>query len=169
MRALTLWQPWADLVVWSGKDVENRTWPIPSTIDLPCRIAVHAGLSEEDDYDGWAWEEWRRLDLGRPPPAGEVVGTVDLVDGHHVRQCAKLTPRCRCSCHRSGGMVAHAVACCVTPEPRLVVCSRWADQRVDVHHWQLANAVPLDEPVPARGRQGLWTLPDDVEAAVLAS
>ena len=33
-------------------------------------------------------------------------------------------------------------------------------------HWVLADVRPLDEPVPCKGRQGLWTLPDDVERKV---
>lgn len=37
---------------------------------------------------------------------------------------------------------------------------RWA--------WLLANVRPLAEPVPARGAQGLWNLPADVEVAVTA-
>ena len=33
-------------------------------------------------------------------------------------------------------------------------------------HWVLANVRPLPEPVPCKGRQGLWRLPKDVERAV---
>jgi hypothetical protein len=29
-----------------------------------------------------------------------------------------------------------------------------------VHHWTLADVTPLADPVPAKGRQGLW-IPDD--------
>jgi hypothetical protein len=35
-------------------------------------------------------------------------------------------------------------------------------------HWKLANVRPLAEPVPCKGALGLWTLPEDVEAAVMA-
>lgn len=34
--------------------------------------------------------------------------------------------------------------------------------------WLLKHARPLSEPVPCRGAQGLWNLPPDVEARVLA-
>jgi hypothetical protein len=33
--------------------------------------------------------------------------------------------------------------------------------------WRLENAVALSDPVPCRGQQGLWTLPDGVETRVL--
>jgi hypothetical protein len=35
-------------------------------------------------------------------------------------------------------------------------------------HWRLANPRPLPEPVPCKGRLGLWSLPADVDAAVRA-
>lgn len=38
--ALTLHRPWAALIVYHDKVVENRSWPPPTT---PLRIAVHAG------------------------------------------------------------------------------------------------------------------------------
>lgn len=34
--------------------------------------------------------------------------------------------------------------------------------------WVLADVIALPEPVPCRGAQGLWTLPDDVERRVMA-
>ena len=53
MKALSLQQPYADLVVECAyennphkvlKDVENRKRPLPSTLILPARIYVHASL-----------------------------------------------------------------------------------------------------------------------------
>ncbi|MGV9536576.1 ASCH domain-containing protein [Streptosporangium sandarakinum] len=43
-------------------------------------------------------------------------------------------------------------------------CGTWAIRFQ--RHWKLANPRPLAEPVPCRGRLGLWSLPEDVEAAV---
>ncbi len=60
-------------------------------------------------------------------------------------------------------MVAHAVACCVSPEPQLVGCSPWADlSGLNVYHWEFADPERLDEPIPMRGRQRLWTIDEDV-------
>jgi len=53
MKALSLQQPYADLIVERYyeddphkvlKPVENRAWPLPSTLKLPARIYVHASL-----------------------------------------------------------------------------------------------------------------------------
>lgn len=38
---------------------------------------------------------------------------------------------------------------------------RWA--------WLLDNIVKLDEPIPCRGRQGVWTVPDDIAARLPAA
>lgn len=46
MKAITLWQPWASLIVFGPKRVENRTWR-PKYLELPCRIAIHAGAKDE--------------------------------------------------------------------------------------------------------------------------
>jgi len=53
MKALSLRQPYADLIVEHYyeddphrplKPIENRSWPLPSTLSLPARIYVHASL-----------------------------------------------------------------------------------------------------------------------------
>lgn len=36
-------------------------------------------------------------------------------------------------------------------------------------HWMLADAEPLPAPIPCRGRQSLWTLPDDLARDALAA
>jgi hypothetical protein len=48
MKALTLWQPWATIVVHCGKDIENRPWAPPYWI-INHRIAIHAGKVYDED------------------------------------------------------------------------------------------------------------------------
>jgi hypothetical protein len=43
-------------------------------------------------------------------------------------------------------------------------CSEWAF--TDTYHWELADVVALDEPIPAKGALGFWTPPANVLAAV---
>jgi len=54
MRALTILQPWADLIMSGEKRVENRTWPTK----YRGRLYIHAGKSREalvtKDVDGQA-------------------------------------------------------------------------------------------------------------------
>ena len=51
MKALSIKQPWADHILFDGKDIENRTWPLPLHM-IGQRIAVHAGKKADGRYDG---------------------------------------------------------------------------------------------------------------------
>jgi hypothetical protein len=44
-------------------------------------------------------------------------------------------------------------------------CGPWGEE--NVYHWTLGNLSTLPEPVPCKGRLGLWTPPADVITAVL--
>ena len=65
MRALSLWQPWAQLIVLGEKMVETRSWHT----NVRGVIAVHAAKRRPDKTFGIA-------DL----PLGAVVGTVEILD-----------------------------------------------------------------------------------------
>ena len=45
--ALSIKQPWADNILFEGKDIENRTWRLPAKMKGQC-IYVHAG--KKPDY-----------------------------------------------------------------------------------------------------------------------
>ena len=92
MKALSIRQPWAWLIVNGYKDVENRTWDCPATFHPPERIYVHAGLKQDyGAYDGdaayrylqrWIQEliEWDAVfewDAGRPA-LGAIVGEITV-------------------------------------------------------------------------------------------
>lgn len=72
MKALTICQPYAELIVRGEKRVENRTWPTRHR----GQMYVHAGKSR-------AWfddDEHLMFMLGRMPAFGSVVAIVDLID-----------------------------------------------------------------------------------------
>lgn len=50
MKALSIRQPWAWLIVNGYKDVENRTWDRPQEFHVPQRIYVHTGATLVDKY-----------------------------------------------------------------------------------------------------------------------
>lgn len=43
-------------------------------------------------------------------------------------------------------------------------CGPWGF--ANTYHWELADVVKLNEPVPATGALGFWTVPDDVIAQI---
>lgn len=146
LLALTLWPEWAFALAHLGKDSENRGWAPPASI-IGKRIAIHAG----------------RHIGGRPglPARNEGFRAVALA----LRAC--------------GGVERDVTRWWLQQPPTsAIVCTAvvtgWdRDDRTgwDVPgqcHWRLADVQVLPEPVPCRGAQGLWRVPADIAARVLA-
>ena len=81
MKALSVRQPWAWLIINAGKDVENRTWHTK----IRGRFLVHAaqGVTRQEYADAAAFAD---LECGvKIPPFNElqrggIIGSVELVD-----------------------------------------------------------------------------------------
>lgn len=152
MRALTILQPWASLIVAGIKGVENRTWMPPRDM-IGQRFAVHAGrkLDMESFTElhhgmcGFKREQWP---YAKPNlfPVGAVIGVATL--HNYVRGDGTVEP----------GPEDHAM---LAREP-------WRSLTARERPWYFGPVgfVLLDprqvEPVPCKGALGFWTLPDDV-------
>lgn len=129
MKALTICQPYAHLIVRGEKRVENRTWPTRYRGPL----AIHAGKSRAWLHGPETEAVWR---FEKDPLVfGAIVGTAQLVaclaieeieQGLYDRDC----PWLRDHEHTEGP---------------------WC--------WVLDNVMRLREPMPWHGKQGLWTPP----------
>ena len=148
MRGLTVRQPWAWAIIHGQKkDVENRTRNIAGKYRGP--VAIHAALTLDFPAYGdplvmaaaqayrWAWLD----DATGPDVVGAVIGVADLVDVHWADPFE--------GCHRPDSSWE---------------CSAWAD--TGCYHLALRNRRPLPRPIPWRGRLGLWTVPDELEALI---
>jgi hypothetical protein len=71
MKALTIRQPWASLIVAGIKDVENRSW----RTNYRGRLGIHAGSRVDQD----AFDAHRHL-LDGDLPRGALIGSVTVVD-----------------------------------------------------------------------------------------
>jgi hypothetical protein len=71
LKALTVRQPWASLIVAGVKDVENRSKPIK----YRGRLAIHSSLRINEE----AMEEFGHL-IDTSVPLGAIIGSVDVVD-----------------------------------------------------------------------------------------
>ena len=138
MRALTVWQPWADAIAYgdslTGKGAENRPWPAPRWI-IGTQIAVHAGLRVDHAAVLPCGRAWPGPHVPHSQRVrGAVIAVATVAGCHHERQC------------------------------RGRPCSPWAV--AGQYHWELEDRRPLREPVPARGFQRLWRLAVLAESAV---
>lgn len=144
MLALTIMQPWASAIMGLGKDVENRDWAPPEQL-LGKRFAIHAG--KRIDMDGFALFcdgfgfTGEAFDEGRYP-TGALLGTVELAGFIRRRDQSIHTPY-------PGNDFATA---------RAARESRWRSQ--SDYHWVLSNPAAHDRPIPMRGAQKLWRVPD---------
>jgi len=128
MKALTLWQPWASLIVMGQKRFETRSWKRDSLIGV--RIAIHAAQRPAHDLPSDLIHELAGLDLDPLGlPLGAVIGTAVVIDFHQTELIAPgLTRRELAFGEYSSG--------------------RWA--------WRLDDVTMFPAPVSARGRQGVW-------------
>jgi hypothetical protein len=136
MRAITLWQPWASLILAGAKIHETRSWRIPPKL-LGTRIAIHAGMGKAparmvspalEELCGRIFgPDWRRgLPLGRmictcvleaDEATADVLGTADADD---------------------------------------VASGIWTPGR---RAWRLTDVTAIDDPEQVSGLQGFWTHP----------
>jgi hypothetical protein len=157
MRALTLWQPYASLVAWGGKIVENRTW-LPPTNLLGERFAIHAGAARKD-----AWRLPLGVEIPEPLPRSAlvataiVVGALDLRDGRREIRMAGDRGILDLFSDSDPNEALRARLLTLDSDP-------WWLGPVG---WLLEDIRPLRTPVPAKGMMGLWTLSDSEEQQVL--
>lgn len=82
MKALSIRQPWAWLIVFGHKDIENRTWPTR----MRGRIQVHAsgGMTRQEYDDAVAFAAQADPPVLLPPfdtlQRGGIIGQVTITD-----------------------------------------------------------------------------------------
>lgn len=165
--ALTVWQPWASLIVGAPpsyddkptppqKPIENRGWCPPRQL-IGQLVAIHAGKkigaevleSFHDVFRAQLYGEVR-APYAKPAlfPRGAVVGVATL-------ERVVVTKR--------GALVDAFTRDQWNPVQISDNARRWYTGEVG---WLWRDVRYLAEPVPCSGAQGLWTLPDDVWARV---
>lgn len=84
MKAITIKQPWASLIVSGLKDIENRSWKT----NFRGRVLIHAGKAVSKN--GWREMNQRQIDVAANTkmmgaifnelPFGAIIGSVEIVD-----------------------------------------------------------------------------------------
>lgn len=139
MLALTLKHPWPFAILRLGKRIENRAWRPPASLLRPGDwFALHGGAvpTGRDDLEEIADVARGLISDCRPP----------LGPGEDITLGDAIIPGIFAVC-RLGPVF--------TSSP-----DYWFDGPFG---WRLDDLVPLPEPVPCRGAQKLWSVP---EAAV---
>ena len=156
MRALTLHQPWASLIAEGYKSAVTRNRPAPQSL-VGGRIAIHAAKRRPrpSEWNGQVAEIAGRLEL----PLGAIVATARL------KRCARV-------------LSAGFASLDVRADPGKVwVLDRFGMEGTDACRmksdpygdytegrwiWELSGVWLVNPPIEARGRRGIWELPQDI-------
>ena len=148
MKALTLHQPWASFVALGVKTIETRSW----STEYRGPLAIHAGarqvhtgkfllLARQARIAKKITVEQERAFRSLDVPFGSVVATCELVDVVPVTVEEQW----------SSFIGAHGRTW------KLFEQRPYGDFTPGRYAWLLADVKPLDDPVPAKGKQGLWS------------
>lgn len=139
MKAITIWQPWADLIILGYKGYETRSWATTYT-DI---IAIHAG-------------KYRKLPHEIYEHISEAIGiTPDKYNGSWLHQLEQGIPA-----QRFGAIIGTAILGKTLRTSQMKEMSHAEKMLGDFtpgrYAWPLKEAKALRDPVPAKGKQGLW-------------
>jgi len=161
-RALTIRQPWASLIALGVKTIETRSW----STRYRGPLAIHAGKAPTSFAA--AADPWRRLaaETGQARPwyevtLGAVVAVADLVDVVPMLECGTFPdpPGRYLRIGRPGHGPRLALGAFGRPRSSVTDQEPYGDFTPGRYAWLLDNVREID-PVPAKGRQGLWTWED---------
>lgn len=170
MKALTIWQPWASLIMAGAKPYEFRGWRPPRSV-IGQRIIIHAAARKIDRDE--ALSLWTIL---KDRDCGEVLG----IDPEELRICAAETclhPELAipilwrgCSNRAEPLPMSAGLGIAIVGEPRLGTdiaadfgVPRANDSDRDEHAnwgWPMLDIEVWPQPIPMRGKQGLWNWPE---------
>ena len=148
IRGLTLYQPWASAVAEGVKRWENRSWPPPRKM-IGQLVAIHAGKTFDERSAPKVASLWRGMSEHGPFETGAILAVARIAGA----VCLETpTDPIVGGSLRDREMIRSA-----STDPWIF--GPWA--------WLLTDVKKLETPIPCRGRQRLWRLPEDVEVACL--
>lgn len=138
MKAITIWQPWAELIIRGHKTLETRSWATSYT----GIIAIHAGKYRKLPHE--IYEQIAEA-IGIAPEKYDTSWLHTLEQGIPVR--------------RFGAVLGTAIMGEALPTT-LKIASHKEKALGDFAHgryaWPLQGVRPLDFPIQATGKQGIW-------------
>lgn len=151
MKGLSIWQPYASLIAVGAKTIETRHWPpFPSVVGQ--RIAIHAGATKR---------ELALLEDGDPLFARRLAEAGDrlkLIDGSLPLGAIVATARLATVIE-----MGHDYADRLPHDEQVF---GWCGP--GRFGWQLDQLVTLDQPIPYRGRQGIFDIDAQTSARLVA-
>ena len=135
LKALTLWQPWGELILTEAKRFETRSWSTNHRGPLLIHAAKRFKREEREWSDFLHAASWSDHDA-ETMPLGSLIGVCRLTE-----------------VYPSGHPVLREVMTSYEGEFGDFTPGRYA--------WALEDVQRFEEPIPWRGQQGLWNVQAD--------
>lgn len=144
MKAISLWQPWASLIATGAKKIETRSW----ATNYRGPLAIHA--AKTDNQELRSMMSFWQIQTGLAPLKGKKNILPELT---WSGVCWEDLPR--------GCVIAicKLVDCIPTDnmtQKQIEIEQYFGDFTPGRFAWILEDIQPLPEPMPAKGKQGLW-------------
>ena len=144
MKAISIKQPWASLIVEGIKDIENRTWECPKKY-IGQRVLVHACAGSGNKFKINLTDEQTIAAFGSIAKNategafhfGAIIGSVEIVDCvvNHPSIWAEKTKLERVWANKTESFIP-----CVPI----------------IYNWVLANPIKFSTPIPIKGNHFFW-------------
>lgn len=167
MKCISLWQPWATAIALGSKRIETRSWPTP----YRGRIAIHAAkrrvVSElMDIQSSWEWRGALHLD-SQPALLGDPL----QVRGRHLPEIlpfgAVVAIATLTDCRVSGSFTVNELRTWRGSHPYRWCEDQMGDFSPGRFGWVLSGIIPLLTPLPWKGEQRWFDVPDDLINAAI--
>lgn len=162
MKALTIWQPWASLIIAGAKPYEFRGWRAPRSL-IGQRIVIHAAAKKIDGQEASAL--WHIL-INRN--ACDELALAAAETCLHPDHALPILGRAWMPFREKLPMSA-GIGTAIIGEPRLGTeiaeefgVHRANDSDRDQHAnwgWPMLEVEAWETPIPMRGAQGFWNWP----------
>lgn len=151
MKAITVKQPWASLIIHGIKDIENRTWSCPKKY-IGKRVLIHASKAKAKSLKFQLTDEQIRCVYGHfngdipllIEPKGSIIGSVEIVDcivNHHSIWAEKTD-------NYTIGM---------NPNLHKAITGKKV-----IYNWVLANPILFPESIPVKGKLSFWEVESEL-------
>lgn len=144
LPALTIWQPWASLIMAGAKPVEWRGWAAPRWV-IGHRIAIHAGA--------------------RPARTDEIADIIERLNDEESSLVAEIARPLLVRVHTRSWPLSSVLGTAIIGAPIPVIdwlnvhAAGFLDSdRIDHSKfaWPLTAIERFEPPIPVRGAQGFW-------------
>lgn len=174
MKAITVKQPWASLIIEGIKDIENRTWKT----NFRGRVLVHASAKQLNNKDLLSIEKANEINSNLLNdiedgnlPTGAIIGSVEIVDcviNHPSIWAEKSETNCSAKCRAINckyfidwdfGQGWCASCKLIGQSYEVNEAPKDCPHKIKIntiYNWALANPIKFLEPIPCKGKLSFW-------------